>query len=177
MYSCGQLYHCPICVQNFHSEKGLYRHMISRKHQKRYVDYERYMAWKNAISGTKLTPLPNFVIDALVDDLNSGNGIHKKDFFTDIDLVDVQEFNRSLCDSIQYQHYPYQDQHQRQQYLYQKQRQQKIIDSHTRRFFQPIPIDRNSYGTRISPIYPPNRQSHHIPTPYLYHSNKCSRFS
>lgn len=172
MQSSGGLYHCPICVQNFHSEKGLYRHIASRKHQKRHLDYERYMAWKNAISPTKLTLLPSFVIDALIEDLHLSSDTHKEDFFTNVDLVDVQEFDRSLYSRIQ-QPYPYQHPH----YSIQQQRQQNFINLNTRRFLQPIPVARTTYGTAISSIYSPNQLGRRVQTPYIYQSGNRSRSS
>lgn len=132
-------YHCPLCQQNFHSEKGLYRHTISRKHQKRQNDYARYMAWKAAITNTTKQPLlPNSLLKALIDDLNLSNDTRKEDFFTNIALVDVNDFNRSISDCTQQYRQPFHYNWSNRQYL------------------QSIPINQNVCQTMpFSPQYRP----------------------
>lgn len=133
------LFHCGICQQDFHSEKGLYRHIISRKHQKRQNSYDRYLAWKKSITSINLPPLPNAVIQALIDDLNRNEDLRKDDFFTNINLVDVNEFNRSI--NYNTQHW---------------------CNWNNQQYLQLIPMNGiNSCGTRFSSQYPLNWKEQH----------------
>lgn len=128
------LFRCGICQQDFHSEKGLHRHIVSRKHQKRQNNYDRYIAWRKSITSMNLPPLPNTVIQALIDDLNLCGDLQKDDFFTNINLVDVNEFNRSINYNIQHWRNWNNQQH-----------------------LQLIPFNgNNSCGTRFSSHYPIN---------------------
>lgn len=132
-------HYCPLCQQSFHSEKGLYRHTISRKHQKRQHVYERYMAWKAAITNTtKLPPLPNSLIQALIDDLHLTNETRKEDFFANIALVDVQEFDRSIIKCTHDYRPPF----------------NRFNHSwNNGQYLQSIAANQNVYTTRFSPLY------------------------
>lgn len=72
---------CPMCQQQFQSEKILNRHIRSRKHLKRLSEisgnsFKQNQSWEL---------LPNKVIEAIIDDLKFDN---KDEFFKGIQLLE-----------------------------------------------------------------------------------------
>lgn len=77
---------CPVCQQQFQSEKILNRHIRSRKHLKRLGEISGNSIKQN--QNWKL--LPNKVIEAIIDDLKIDN---KDEFFNGIQLLENDNLN------------------------------------------------------------------------------------
>lgn len=80
---------CSMCQQQFQSEKILNRHIRSRKHLKRLGEISDNLFNKQNQSWE---PLPNKVIEAIIDDLKFDN---KDEFFDGIQLLENDNLNIS----------------------------------------------------------------------------------
>lgn len=80
-------FNCPMCQQQFQSEKILNRHIRSRKHLKRLGEISGNSTFKQ---NQNWKFLPNKVIEAIIDDLKFDN---KDDFFTGIQLLESDNLN------------------------------------------------------------------------------------
>lgn len=97
------LLYCPVCQQQFQSEKSFERHNRSRKHFKRASGISEFCANITNSSRSKVDLLPNSVIQTLISDLNLQFN-SKDEFFRDIELLENDELNPEVTASNSVQH-------------------------------------------------------------------------